>query len=324
MNNRLLYYCLVPGEYCLHKSVLDAAERIKQLRVQGARNVAIAAMNAVESASKESQTKTKNAFLIELSEVKAVLFASRVTEPLMRNAIRYVIQTVDSSNKTAVPELVDLVSQVTAQFLEDLESSKAKIASIGSKRISNHSRVLTHCHSSTVTNMLKNAKKEGRTFEVVCTESRPIFQGRLTAKEMLDAGIKTTMIVDSAVRLFMNEVDFVVVGADAITSEGNIINKVGTSMVALAAKEARTPFYVATELLKFDPVTVLGSFERIEERNPEEVWDSPPHGLIIRNPAFDVTRREFIHGIICEEGILPPHTISELMNRKYPWIFETI
>jgi ribose 1,5-bisphosphate isomerase len=94
-------------------------------------------------------------------------------------------------------------------------------------------------------------------------------------------------------------------------------------MVALAAKEARTPFYVATELLKFDPVTVLGSYERIEERNKKEVWDAPLHGLIIRNPAFDVTRRDFIHGIICEEGIIPPHSISELINRKYPWIFET-
>jgi ribose 1,5-bisphosphate isomerase len=307
----------------LHKSVLDAAKRIKQLEVQGARNVAITALNAVEGASRVSKTKTKAAFLVELSEAKGVLFASRATEPLMRNAVRYVIQAVESSSKSAVPELAGLVSQVTRQFLELLELSKARIAIIGSKRISNRSRVLTHCHSSTVTHMLKKAKLEGKTFEVVCTESRPIFQGRLTAKEMLDAGIKTTMIVDSSVRHFMNEVDFVVVGADAITSEGNVINKIGTSMVALAAKEARTPFYVATELLKFDPVTVLGSYERIEERKSEEVWDSPPHGLIIRNPAFDVTRRDFIHGIICEEGIIPPQGISELMNRKYPWIFET-
>jgi len=306
----------------LNKNVSETAEKIRQLKIQGARNVAIAAIKAIEEASRASETKTKDVFLAELSEAKTVLFASRATEPLMRNAVRYVIQTVESSNNTSVPELVDLVSQVTRQFLENLESSKAKIASIGSKRISNHSRVLTHCHSSTVTNMLKKAKQDGKTFEVVCTESRPVFQGRLTAKELLDAGIKTTLIVDSAVRHFMNEVDFVVVGADAITSEGNVINKIGTSMVALAAKEARTPFYVATELLKFDPVTVLGAYERIEERISTEVWDAPPHGLIIRNPAFDVTRREFIHGIICEEGILPPHSISELMNRKYPWIFD--
>jgi len=310
------------GAACLHESILGTAERIRRLEVQGARNVAIAAIKAVEEAARESKAKRKEDLLHELSEAKEVLFVSRATEPLMRNAIRYVIHAVESSDKKTVSELVTVVSQVTEQFLERLERSKEKIAAVGSKRILNHSRVLTHCHSSTVTNMLRKAKLDGKSFEVVCTESRPVFQGRITAKEMLDAGIRTTLIVDSAVRHFMNEVDFVVVGADAITSEGNVINKIGTSMVALAAKEARTPFYVASELLKFDPATIHGDYERIEERSPNEVWADPPHGLIIRNPAFDVTRREFIHGIICEEGIISPHSINELMNRKHPCIFE--
>ena len=306
----------------LHESVLDAADRIRRLEVQGARNVAITAIKAIEAGAKESKARGKEAFLNELSDAKEVLFASRETEPLMRNAIRHVIHAVEESSEETVRELVDVVSQVSSQFLESLELSKEKIAAVGSKRILNHSRVLTHCHSSTVTNMLRKAKDEGKSFEVVCTESRPVFQGRITAKEMLDAGIRTTLIVDSAVRYFMNEVDLVVVGADAITSEGNVINKIGTSMVALAAKEARTPFYVVSELLKFDPVTIHGDYERIEERSPKEVWTDPPAGLIIRNPAFDVTRREFIHGIICEEGIISPHSISELISRRYPWIFE--
>jgi ribose 1,5-bisphosphate isomerase len=308
----------------LHESILGTAERIKRLEVQGARNVAIAAIKAVEEAARKSKAKRKEAFLKELFEAKAVLFVSRVTEPLMRNAIRQVIHALESSDKKTVRELVTVVSQITEQFLKDLEMSKEKIAAVGSKRILNHSRVLTHCHSSTVTNMLRKAKLDGKSFEVVCTESRPVFQGRITAKEMLDTGIRTTLIVDSAVRHFMNEVDFVVVGADAITSEGNVINKIGTSMVALAAKEARTPFYVASELLKFDPSTIHGNYEQIEERSSKEVWADPPHGLIIRNPSFDVTRREFIHGIICEEGIFSPHSINELMSRKYPWIFKAI
>ena len=304
----------------MHESVLVAADRIRRLEVQGARNVAITAIKAIEAAAKESKAKMKEALLKELSDAKTVLFASRETEPLMRNAVRHVIHAVEKSDEKSVRELVDVVSQVSSQFLESLERSKEKIAAIGSKRVSNHSKVLTHCHSSTVTHMLRRAKLEGKSFEVICTESRPVFQGRITAKEMLDAGIETTLIVDSAVRYFMNEVDLVVVGADAITSEGNVINKIGTSMVALAAKEARTPFYVVSDLLKFDPVTIHGDYERIEERSPREVWKDAPSGLTIRNPAFDVTRREFIHGIICEEGIISPHSISELISRKYPWI----
>ena len=308
----------------MHETISDAADRIKRLEIRGARNVAIAAIKAVEKASKESKAKRKEAFLQELSEAKSVLFASRETEPLMRNAVRYVINAVESSDEEAVRELVTVVSRVSSQFLESLEWSKEKIAAVGSKRVSDGSKVLTHCHSSTVTNMLRKAKDEGKSFEVVCTESRPVFQGRITAKEMLDAGIETTMIVDSAVRYFVNDVDLVVVGADAITSEGNVINKIGTSMVALAAKEARTPFYVASELLKFDPLTIHGDYETIEERSPREVWEDAPSGLTIRNPAFDVTRREFIHGIICEEGIISPHSISELIHRKYPWVFDVI
>jgi len=308
----------------LHESVLDAAEKIKRLEIQGARNVAIAAINAVETGAKQSNAKDKAVFLKELADAKTVLFASRETEPLMRNAIRHVIHAVEKSEEESVRELVEVVSRVSSQFLESLERSKEKIAEVGSKRVSDGSKVLTHCHSSTVTNMLRKAKNEGKSFEVVCTESRPVFQGRITAKEMLDAGIETTMIVDSAVRYFVNDVDLVVVGADAITSEGNVINKIGTSMVALAAKEARTPFYVASELLKFDPLTVHGDYETIEERSPQEVWKDAPSGLNIRNPAFDVTRREFIHGIICEEGIMSPHSISELIRRKYPWIFKVM
>jgi len=101
-----------------------------------------------------------------------------------------------------------------------------------------------------------------------------------------------------------------------------VINKIGTSMIALVAHEARTPFYIVTELLKFDPVTMYGDYEKIEERSSGEIWKNPPKNLIMRNPAFDVTRRDFIHGIICEEGIISPHSIIEVMHRRYPWIFE--
>lgn len=306
----------------MQKSVLLAAERIKRLEVQGARNVAITAIKAIEEEAKESKAKQKGEFLRELSEAKDILFASRETEPFMRNAIRYVMHAVEKSDEKKVKELVDLISSVSKQFLENLKRSKEEIANIGSKRIHSSSKILTHCHSSTVSHMLKRAKREGKSFEVICTESRPVFQGRITAKEMLDAGIKTTLIVDSAVRFVMNEVDLVVVGADAITSEGNVINKIGTSVVALAASEARTPFYVVSELLKFDPLTIYGDYEKIEERSFREIWEEPPQGLMIRNPAFDVTRRDFIHGIICEEGIISPHSIIEVVRRRYPWIFQ--
>jgi len=306
----------------LLESIQIAAEKIKGLEVQGARNVAIAAIEAIETLAKETKAKNKKEFLKELSEAKDILFASRETEPLMRNAVRLITRKVERSVKEGARELAEIVSSASQKFLNDLEDSKEKIAEIGARRIKNDSVIFTHCHSSTVTYLLRRAKQEGKSFEVICTETRPVFQGRLTAKEMLESRVKTTLIVDSAARFFMNQVDFVIVGADAITSQGNVINKIGTSMIALVAHESRTPFYVVSELLKFDPATMYGDYEKIEERSPNEVWENLPKNLIIRNPAFDVTRRDFIHGIICEEGIISPHSIIEVMHRKYPWVFE--
>ena len=302
--------------------IQTTAEKIKRLEIQGARNVAIAAIKAIETLAKETKAKNKKKFLKELSEAKEILFISRETEPLMRNAVRWIISQVERSGKEKIKELAEIVASASQRFLKNLEDSKEKIAEIGARRIRNNSVILTHCHSSTVTYLLKRAKKEGKSFEVICTETRPVFQGRMTAKEMLELGVKTTLIVDSAARFFMNQADFVIVGADAITSEGNVINKIGTSMIALVAHEARTPFYVVSELLKFDPATMYGDYEKIEERSPNEIWKNPLENLIIRNPAFDVTRRDFIHGIICEEGIISPQSVIEVMHRKYPWVFE--
>src|SRR3990170_4936245 len=297
------------------------AEQIRKLEVKGPRNTAIAAIKALESLAAATKAKIRKDLIEELSEAKALLFASRETEPLMRNAVKWVITQVEDSDERNVAELSNLVSSNSQNFQKSLEESKERIAEIGAKRIRTGSVVFTHCHSSTVTYMLSKALKEGRRFEVVCTETRPAFQGRITAKEMLTLGVKTTFIVDSAARSFINNVDLVVVGADAITSEGNVVNKIGTGTIALLAHEARKPFYVVSELLKFDPATLHGEYERIEERGRDEVWKEAPAELNVRNPAFDVTPRDLIHGIICEEGIVSPHSVSEVVHRIYPWVF---
>jgi ribose 1,5-bisphosphate isomerase len=308
----------------MRDSIEETVERIKNLQVQGARNIAIAAIQAIEKLSKESDAKSKKELLRELLQAKQLLFESRETEPLMRNSIRWIIRQVKRSKKTKIRELNSIVSDASRHFLKDLQASEEKIAEIGSRRIRNGYVILTHCHSSTVTHTLEKAVKRGKSFEVICTETRPAFQGRKTAQEMLDLGLKTTFIVDSAARFLMNQVDLVVVGADAITSEGNVVNKIGTSSIALVAGESRTPFYVVTELLKFDPATMYGDYEKIEERARNEIWEKAPRNLIVRNPAFDVTRRDFIHGIICEEGIVSPHSINEVVRRTYPWVFDDL
>src|SRR5208283_5133069 len=288
----------------MNDTVRMNAERIRRLEVQGARNVAIAAIKAIQTLAEQTKAKTKTAFLDELKDAQAVLFASRETEPLMRNAVRWIITQTQDSSIEKVDVLSEMVVSNVALFLQNLEASRELTAEIGSRRIRDGMLVFTHCHSSTVTRMIAKAKADGKSFSVICTETRPAFQGRITAREMVELGVQTLFIVDSAARSYMGDVDLVVVGADAITSEGNVVNKVGTSGIAVLANEARKPFYVVSELLKFDPETLYGAYERIEQRNPSEVWSEAPQNLSVRNPAFDVTPSRYIHGFICEEGVI--------------------
>ena len=298
-----------------------AAEKIRKLQVQGARNVAIAAVKAIQTQAKDTKAKDKPQFLAELKKAQTILAESRETEPLMRNAMRCLIVQAESANTEKISELGRIVTESVDQFLADLDASRERTAEIGAKRIFDGAVVFTHCHSSTVTRLLAKAKEAGKKFSVICTETRPAFQGRLTAKELVGLGIPTTFIVDSAARTFMRDVDLVIVGADAITSEGNVVNKIGTGGIAVLSREARKPFYVVSELLKFDPKTLGGECEKIEHRNPAEVWPEAPKILKVRNPAFDVTPNRYIHGLICEEGIIAPQSIVQVMRQKYPWVF---
>jgi ribose 1,5-bisphosphate isomerase len=304
------------------ETVKATAEKIRKLEVQGARNAAIAAVKALQALAQVTKAKNKTELLAELTQAQEIIFATRETEPLMRNAIRCLIGQVKGSSNEKIAQLCSMLVSKADEFLKELDDSREKTAEIGAKRIQDGMTVFTHCHSSTVTCLLAKAKHSGKNFKVICTETRPAFQGRITAKEMVELGIETTFIVDSAARTFMPKADLVIVGADAITSEGNVVNKIGTGALAVLAFEARKPFYVVSELLKFDPVTLYGSYEGIEQRSPSEVWKEAPEKLIVKNPAFDVTPNRYIHGLICEEGIIPPQNVLEVMHRAYPWVFQ--
>jgi ribose 1,5-bisphosphate isomerase len=303
------------------ETIRTTAEKIRKLQLQGARNVAIAAVKAIQTQAQQTTAKNKAAFIAELKEAQTIFVASRETEPLMRNAIRWIITQAQAAKTEKVDALSQNVVENANQFLKDLEGSKEQIAEIGANRIRDGSVVFTHCHSSTVTRLLAKAKADGKNFKVICTETRPAYQGRITANELLGLGIETMFIVDSAARSFMGNVDIVIVGADAITSEGNVVNKIGSSSIAVIAHEARVPFYVVSELLKFDPETLRGECEKIEQRSPAEVWIEAPARLDVRNPAFDVTPNRYIHGIVCEEGIIAPQSVVEIIRLRYPWVF---
>jgi ribose 1,5-bisphosphate isomerase len=301
-------------------SVVETAKKIKALEIQGATNIAISAVQAFSKEIRGIKWENREKVMILVDKAIEALTSSRTTEPMMRNGLKRIKKIIVETDWENNIELINLVKQAENEVLMTINEAKEKIIEVGARRIENGDTILTHCHSSGVTGTILKAHQEGKRFKVIQTETRPKYQGRITANELIEAGVDTTMIIDSATRHYMKEINFVMVGCDAITSEGNIINKIGTSQVALAAWEARTPFYIVSSLLKFDPVTIHGSYETIEERDVAEIWETPPKGLKIRNPAFDVTRRDYIHGLITEGGIISPHSILEAIHRHYSWM----
>jgi ribose 1,5-bisphosphate isomerase len=213
-------------------------------------------------------------------------------------------------------------------FISESEEATRRISHIGARRIKENSVILTHCHSTAAVGVIVEAFKQGRVVKVYSTETRPAYQGRVTFTHLAKSGVPVTQIPDSAVRYIINEVDYVVVGADTVASNGAVVNKIGTSQVTLAAKEARTRVYVAAESYKFSPLTLIGELVTIEYRSPEEVvsreWLEKHPRVRVLNPVFDVTPPEYIDAIITEHGVIPPQAAVLILIEKLGWALDIL
>ena len=311
--------------------LLKDAEKISSLEIQGATNVALAAMDFMSSYAKRlTGCKTCGEYIIKLEEAKNILFNARATEPALRNGLNYVLNKLKKGQETVKEEHIpELIEHYKNKYKTMIEKSKTKIAEIGARRIPKVGKekdliIMTHCHSSVVTGILIEAKKQGKIFKVINTETQPRLQGRKTATELVEAVIEVIHIVDSAMRWAVNhyEVDIILIGADSITSEGTVLNKIGSRLLALVAHEEHVPFYVATPLLKYNPETSFGIIEEIEMRDTKEIWEDPPEGVTIMNPAFETVSRRYIDGLITEAGFFASSHVHFQFQRLYPDMVE--
>jgi len=174
--------------------------------------------------------------------------------------------------------------------------------------------IFTHCHSTNVVNALIYSKKKGKNFEVYNTETRPLFQGRKTAKDLKKAKIKVTMFVDSAMNVALSKelgtkkVSKVFIGADALVKQG-IINKIGSEVLAILAKKHKIPFYIVADSWKFSKQKIP-----IENRKLNEIWDHAPKNIKIKNPAFEFVPKKYIGGIVSEYGLLSYNEFLKKVN----------
>ncbi len=302
----------------MEKGVRKTVADIKSLKIQGARNIAREALAALIVEAKGGHVVKPSCLVNNVSKAAGSLAKSRPTEPMMRNLLSESVSFLKMGQAKKLPaaELRGHFITHVKESIARMEEDALKLAKYGAALIPEDALVLTHCHSSSSTRILIEAKRQRKKFSVVCFETRPRFQGRTTATELAKAGIDVTLTVDGAMNLFMKKTDIVIVGADSVTSRGDLINKIGTSTLAHIAKLNDVSFYSAAELAKYSPETMHGTREKIEERDPDEVWDRPPRGLKIRNPAFEATAAKYINGYVTEEGVIPPESFFSLASKK--------
>jgi ribose 1,5-bisphosphate isomerase len=253
----------------------------------------------------------------KLSAARDTLLASRPTAISLWNGVQFVLKGMNHHNDGE--ELRRMVIGNAKTFIKRSEEAVSLIGRNGANRLKDGDLVMTHCNSQAALGVITTAHRQGKRIKAYATESRPWRQGILTANQLSAAGVDVTLIIDSAVRHVMKDMDAVVVGADTIASNGAVINKIGTSQLALAAHEARVPFYVCAETFKFSPRTMMGEMVEIEERDSLEVVKpgEVPSAVRVFNPVFDATPPEYIDSIITEIGVVPPYAAYEIIVREF-------
>lgn len=308
------------SEAKLPEEVLEIATKIKNMKIRGAGRIARAVARAMIIGAESYRGNSPEEFKEYMRNIANVLSSTRPTAVSLFNALSYISRRYEKA-EGGLEVIRNLVITAAKEFINYSLNAVKRIGEIGSKVLRSDDSVLTHCNShAAIEAIVKAFKSSKRGIKVLVTETRPRFQGYITAEALLKEGIPVTLIPDSSVRYFMRDVDKVVVGADTIAANGAVINKIGTSLIALIAKEANVDFLVMAETYKFSPATLLGEYVKIEERPPQEVVPTSSNlkGVYVRNPAFDVTPPEYVTAIVTEIGIIPPQAAA-LIIKEYGW-----
>ena len=304
----------------VHPSVKQVAREIRTMKIRGASKISRAAAQALKTTAETTRARTPAQFMKEIDRVSALLLATRPTAVSLSNAIRFVTLAARRESGAELQRLKGIIVSRANEFIRTSREAIKRIGEIGARRISDGDVLMTHCHSECAISVIETAFRQGKHVEAFVTEARPMGQGLISARLLSRAGIPTTLIVDSAARHFIRDIDKVIVGADSIAANGAVINKIGTSQIALAAHEARVLLFVAAESYKFHPGTLVGRLVEIEERPPEEVVNPRLLPKVkIRNPVFDVTPPDYIDLIITERGIIPPSAAYTVIQEMFEW-----
>jgi methylthioribose-1-phosphate isomerase len=305
----------------------EVATAIRDMIVRGAPAIGVAAAMGIALGVKQSTAPDIASLRTEFGQICRIMGQTRPTAVNLFWAIRRMQQTFETAAPQGVHQVkVNLVDEAQKMLVEDIAANEA-MGRHGATLMPSSGGVLTHCNAGalatcgygTALGVIRSAIESGKKLHVFADETRPFLQGsRLTAWELMKDGIQTTLIADNMAGAMMRQgkIKAVIVGADRIAANGDVANKIGTYSVAVLAKEHGIPFYVAAPWSTVDMNMPDGEGIPIEQRSAREVTHHAgkqvaPDGVLVENPAFDMTPGKYIAAIITERGIAnPPYANS--------------
>ncbi|MBI3592790.1 MAG: S-methyl-5-thioribose-1-phosphate isomerase [Nitrospirae bacterium] len=305
------------------------AEGIKKLWIRGAPAIGIAAAMGIALGAQDIKAGSMDDFIERLEPVMDTILSTRPTAVNIQWAVERIKRLLAAKKGESVDNVKKLLIDEAKKILdEDIEINKA-IGRWGAQFIRSGDTILTHCNAGSLATggygtatapMLIAAKEQGKRIQVIADETRPVLQGaRLTAWELMQAGIPVTLITDNTAGALMKKgmIDLAIVGTDRTTRNGDVANKIGTYTVAVMCREHGIPFYVAAPLSSIDFNMDSGDLIPIEERHADEVttiWGHrvAPEGVNVINLAFDVTPAKYVTSFFTEKGAFRPRDIKKL------------
>jgi methylthioribose-1-phosphate isomerase len=306
--------------YVTCKTYEEVADAIRTMVVRGAPAIGVAAAMGVALGVRDSKAIDHGELKRDFDRICDALASTRPTAVNLFWAIRRMKNKFDAISAQPVANIQrSLIAEAQQMLVEDIATNQA-MGKHGAVLLPASGSILTHCNAGalcacgygTALGVIRAAVESGKKLHVFADETRPFLQGsRLTAWELMKDGIPTTVISDNMAGAMMlqGKIAAVIVGADRIAANGDVANKIGTYTVAVLAKEHGIPFYVAAPFSTVDLNTPDGNQIPIEQRSSKEVTHMAgkqiaPDGVLVENPAFDVTPHQYVSAIITERGIV--------------------
>lgn len=284
-------------------------EAIADDRTHGAHRLSMKALEAMGEVASKATAETVEDLLELLFKTARLIATSRLSMAPITNNLSMLIHRLSMEPEAGLERLKELAMETVTNLIEASHMRKIEVVKNATRLLKGSQTVITISRSSTVEEVLTALSGH----RVIVAESRPLFEGRTLAEELAGKGVEVTLIVDAAMGMFVDEADAALVGTDSVLADGSIVNKVGTKLLAIAAKEAGVPFYVVCDSSKFDVRSYMGEPLILETKDPTEVAEDL-EGVEVRNPYFEVTPAYMITGIIAEQGLMRPPDISEYME----------